>query len=418
MSTDSGATWDETFLWSGSPPTSLDAAVLANHLYVAYNSPGDDAQQVRLRRFLCSNGRADTFGTGGSWVVPCTLVVGDTMKEVALVSRESGSSTWLYLTTLVSDGSVLFICEDKQSGSWYKRSTGIMSGASNGLDATGNLNSDSIHVFFSYYDTSDTLRVYGYGSGGCKQRCARFAGRGTPTSISACHDTIICAYEDETTSPYQVRYLIKYRDSDVWRMGTLSSVDTAAECPTVTVRGGAFAAAFRHCSPARELRFRSRTFYGAWSDPVSVADHEPCWARPEIAYLGAGVYGVVYLSNTSPVVRGAYFDRSDWVYGLAEQRQPQASSRTSLATVVRGVLFLPSLGTRSELPERNSVMSRAALLDISGREVMDLRPGANDVSHLVPGVYFVRSAREAAAQPHEAAVSRQPSAVAKVVVTR
>jgi hypothetical protein len=29
------------------------------------------------------------------------------------------------------------------------------------------------------------------------------------------------------------------------------------------------------------------------------------------------------------------------------------------------------------------------LLDISGRKVLALRPGANDVSRLSPGVYFV-----------------------------
>jgi len=32
------------------------------------------------------------------------------------------------------------------------------------------------------------------------------------------------------------------------------------------------------------------------------------------------------------------------------------------------------------------------LLDISGRKVLDLKPGANDVRQLAPGVYFVRPA--------------------------
>jgi len=30
------------------------------------------------------------------------------------------------------------------------------------------------------------------------------------------------------------------------------------------------------------------------------------------------------------------------------------------------------------------------LLDITGRRVADLHPGANDIRHLAPGVYFVR----------------------------
>jgi hypothetical protein len=41
---------------------------------------------------------------------------------------------------------------------------------------------------------------------------------------------------------------------------------------------------------------------------------------------------------------------------------------------------------------------------------MDLRLGANDVRALAPGVYFVRSG--------PSAVSREPSAITKVVVTR
>ncbi len=43
---------------------------------------------------------------------------------------------------------------------------------------------------------------------------------------------------------------------------------------------------------------------------------------------------------------------------------------------------------RHELPLSGG--STAKLLDIAGRYVMDLKPGANDVRHLSPGVYYVR----------------------------
>jgi hypothetical protein len=36
---------------------------------------------------------------------------------------------------------------------------------------------------------------------------------------------------------------------------------------------------------------------------------------------------------------------------------------------------------------------RAELLDASGRKVLDIRAGANDVSRLAPGVYFVQEAQ-------------------------
>jgi len=66
------------------------------------------------------------------------------------------------------------------------------------------------------------------------------------------------------------------------------------------------------------------------------------------------------------------------------------------ATIVRGVLFLQGLGTR------------AVLLDVTGRKVFELHAGANDISRLAPGVYFIRSGPTAA--------SRRPSSAYKVVI--
>jgi len=74
--------------------------------------------------------------------------------------------------------------------------------------------------------------------------------------------------------------------------------------------------------------------------------------------------------------------------GLEEAARPGV--RTSkLATIVRGVLFLPKTGT---VPSGTVPVFGLSLLDISGRRVLDLRPGANNVSRLSPGVYFVRNA--------------------------
>jgi len=87
--------------------------------------------------------------------------------------------------------------------------------------------------------------------------------------------------------------------------------------------------------------------------------------------------------------------------GIAEGRStPPASRITSGPTIIRGVLFLqePRVGSRE---------SRGELLDASGRRVLDLKPGANDVSRLAPGVYFV----------HSTLANRQ-SSIAKVIVAR
>ena len=88
-------------------------------------------------------------------------------------------------------------------------------------------------------------------------------------------------------------------------------------------------------------------------------------------------------------------------YGVAgaAAEAPNAKVQTPNpgATIVRGVLRLADGSGTSSSP--------SWLLDIAGRKVLDLRTGANDVSRLAPGVYFIRS---------------EPSAaiVHKVIVTR
>jgi len=86
------------------------------------------------------------------------------------------------------------------------------------------------------------------------------------------------------------------------------------------------------------------------------------------------------------------------VVGVKESPKPQAPSRKMEQTVISGALWLtPSPSTSS-----------SCLLDISGRKVLGLHCGANDVSRLAPGVYFVR----------EAQAQAQAQAIRKIVITR
>jgi len=74
----------------------------------------------------------------------------------------------------------------------------------------------------------------------------------------------------------------------------------------------------------------------------------------------------------------------DITTGVGEEAsKPQALGCKPRATIVRGVLHMsPQLSV--------NILQRAELLDISGRKVLALRPGLNDVSRLAPGVYLVR----------------------------
>ena len=122
-----------------------------------------------------------------------------------------------------------------------------------------------------------------------------------------------------------------------------------------------------------------------WSSPETVALCQD-GSNPQIA---SDEYGRIHCCWLAAGTGGLASIR--WAYRLirpgVEELSPAAGFRRKpRATIVRGCLLLPEAvgGERSA--------ASAMLLDITGRKVMDLHPGANDIRHLSPGVYFVRYA--------------------------
>ncbi len=140
---------------------------------------------------------------------------------------------------------------------------------------------------------------------------------------------------------------------------------------------------------------------GTWLDVFSVFDpahpyevgryHRTNWGARYLAVSGDYIY-VATDSGLSVCQR----------YGAGVEEATDAELRATRCepTVIRGVMFLPQAASlRLQAP---------GLLDAAGRKVRDLRPGANDVSGLAPGVYFLR----------EAQAQAQAQTVRKVVIAR
>ncbi|MBM3313676.1 hypothetical protein FJY70_03675 [candidate division WOR-3 bacterium] len=87
------------------------------------------------------------------------------------------------------------------------------------------------------------------------------------------------------------------------------------------------------------------------------------------------------------------------VIGIQEMPSGEVQRSNRVATVSRNVLYLP----------QSTSSSPSCLLDVSGRKVLDLHPGANDLRRLSPGVYFVRE------QP---AVGDERATVIKIAIAR
>jgi len=134
--------------------------------------------------------------------------------------------------------------------------------------------------------------------------------------------------------------------------------------------------------------------YGWGTDSLVWGENFVCFVPMEDQAAITGNLGLGTPFAGNPVVYAVY--RVNAYPGVEEEAARPGVRTAKLPTIVRGVLMMEDRGRKTE--------DRAELVDISGRKVMDLRPGANDVRALVPGVYFVR---ETSAQ-----------AVRKVVVTR
>jgi len=108
---------------------------------------------------------------------------------------------------------------------------------------------------------------------------------------------------------------------------------------------------------------------GSWADVVPLADTCPAYRWCLFAWNLLGEAAMpVWVPNTT---------------GVEELAARPSSHRSSTITIVRGVLFLAE--TSSHQPQA------AGLLDATGRRVLELQAGANDVSLLASGVYYVAS---------------------------
>jgi hypothetical protein len=148
----------------------------------------------------------------------------------------------------------------------------------------------------------------------------------------------------------------------------------------------------------------------SWSDRERVnEDSVDNQSDPDIAVDSAGFAYLLWQDGRSN--RQEIWFSTNNPLGVEDSPKPQAPSRKPSATIVSRVLFLDG--------RPNSSPSTSCLQDISGRRVLDLKPGANDLSGLAPGVYFVRQ-QSAVSSQHSGAVGDKRLAVSvrKVIVTR
>jgi len=161
---------------------------------------------------------------------------------------------------------------------------------------------------------------------------------------------------------------------------TITPVFTIRNHGTTPMSGWAFCAirdTWQHTVYNESIRF---------AFPGSPPSFPPVRFRvPGFYFVACSVYCVGDMNPANNVKFGTF--RVVGRLGL-EHESGMSSGPSAGATVVSGALFLPR--DMTELPSSSDRVPRPTLLDATGRKVMDLLPGANDVSPLAPGVYFYR----------------------------
>lgn len=158
------------------------------------------------------------------------------------------------------------------------------------------------------------------------------------------------------------------------------STSGASTMPVLATIGSTWSYLFWQEDSAGEMDIYTHFYYflSGWYNIGSIREFfqidEPVYAPSCLGALAVWTQG-----DIAPYkVMWGFFD---YPIAIEECSQFTANGAPPTATILRNVLRLnPVFGPRSSV----------LLLDITGRKMTELLPGVNDVSRLVPGVYFVR----------------------------
>ena len=362
ISTDNGATWQETYAW-GEPwlIRSITAAVVADHLYLAYTN-GADQNNARLFRFNVANGARENFTGGYTYFTAFSTTPPEYIEELSLVSNQDFGIPGLYrlyLLAITSADRLLFYWDNAEATSWAGVATGVTD-ADKGLDVSINEDYDTYWLWASYIDKQDSLCIDGYGTSWAPSKRLYIGASPQVTTIGAYHDTIHCFHEF-SGSVLHCRYQVSYTGGANWLWGTVDDTTALSERPALTAReGGGVGIVWRYYTSPRQGRFTWRNYAGwPWPTPEQYTDHEPYYNQPSIEYLGGGSFGVVYLSWNTPYVRAAYFDRS-WggcslgIRGNANNDPDDKANISDVSYLLAWLFGIPPGPAPPCLPEANA----------------------------------------------------------------
>ncbi|MCU0606201.1 MAG: T9SS type A sorting domain-containing protein [Candidatus Edwardsbacteria bacterium] len=396
LSTDGGSHWNETGVknFANMNNHGVGGAFVGDHFYYVY---GNGNYSIAMR-YHAATGAIDTFSGGFDFRYMYALASSDTVLEVALCSDQDDVDAWLYHAAITKNGQLLFFWSDTAGYSWNQVVTGVTD-AAGGLDICYNEGFSARSAWVSYFDTEDSVKIGALnpGVGGWQNVTRTYSGGIVQpgTAIGAYRDTVLWAFNYHSGSALYCHYFRSFNGGGSWAQGNIGEESDSTAMPDVTLRdGGGIGAAYRRSGGTSDhLRYSWRPYSGSWSAPVRLSDSSAFPGKPSIEHLGSGVYGIAY-SSQGPVYGGAYFDRSDWVTGVAGEP-------SSIQLPVLAKVFPSPARDRTTISWSLAQPGKVgvAVYDLTGRLVSRTGPvlmaaGRHDrtldTRGMAAGVYFVR----------------------------
>jgi hypothetical protein len=380
-STDDGATWAETFRWSGGTSDiayDITAAIVGDYCYIGYLN---DSTDFRLRRVRTADGAYEAFAGGSSYKTLYGVTSPNSLVDIAVTSNHFYFNNRLYYAAITEENylHVAVISNPDSSAISVELTTGV-NDASHGLSMT--YNSGHTFIWIAYITTDGWLRIDTVStfasSAGFGHATTWIYGSPGPdfTSIGAHTDTILCAVDGQDTGPgaTHAMYIINYGGGRTnWLRGSFVGDTTSlrSESPTVCLDdNGGMGAIYRYYTSPRTGLFSWRGYpSGTWKTPVVYTDYEPLYNQPGIIYLGEGRYGILYMEwHPSNGAHIAYFKVVDRTTDVPESA-PGVPSEYTLSQNYPNP-FNPSTEIQYNLPKESKLT--LAVYNLLGEQVARL----------------------------------------------
>jgi hypothetical protein len=399
-STDAGLTWSDDEDLSQNPDTAWCSSVVGNDsmLHLMY----------RAKRGSWSVCYRRSTNEGATWQAETVLVPGISFAGGNVTNAAVDQYVHVLWPTYVSaDNTEIYYLRSTNQGSSWLPEVRLTSDSARSEDPAVAVSGAYVHLV--WYETRT-----GSGNPFYKRSTDNGATWGSDVQLAA--DTtfsyfpMVAAAESAVHLAWTVNRgtgtHIRYRRSDdfgvTWGADAqMDSSNGSVSFPVLTATGSNVHLVWSdRRSGKSQVYHRLSTDCGVdWSREETLTYSSSNSSGPAMVALGS-LLNVTYCNDSTGVSQVWYLRNPSGNVGTEDSFKPQAPSHWSATTIIRGILFLtPASGVKRG--------ASGVLLDISGRGVLDLTPGANDVSRLAPGVYFVHST-----------VDARHSTITKVVIAR